>query len=129
LQKYTFEKSIAKVYIVMFGALAGFILSLNDIISFALAKKYYLKELTVYVGLYLPMILYSLQISLFYYGLRTTSMTVLNITWNLFSNILVTLMGIFYFKEKVNGLKTVAIIMGISSIVIFSLDSYVNGNK
>ena len=113
----------------MFGALVGFILSLNDIISFALTKKYYLKELTVYVGVYLPMILYSLQIPLFYYGLRTTSMTVLNITWNLFSNILVTLMGIFYFKENINGLKTVAIIMGISSIVLFTLDSYVNGNK
>ena len=108
----------------MIGPLTGFILSLNDIISFALIKKYYLKELPIYVGLYLPMILYSLQVPLFYYGLHSTSMTVLNITWNLFSNILVTLMGIFLFKEKLNGLKTVAIIMGISSIMLLSLDSY-----
>jgi multidrug transporter EmrE-like cation transporter len=110
----------------MFSTLIGFILAVNDIISFALIKKYYLKELTVFVGFCLPMVLYSLQIPLFYYGLRTTSMTVLNIIWNLFSNILITLMGIFYFKEKINGLKTLAIIMGISSVVLFSLDSYVN---
>ena len=110
----------------MYGTLVGLILSLNDILSFALTKKYYLKEVGIALGLYLPMILYSLQIPLFYYGLRTTTMTVLNITWNLFSNILVTLMGIFYFKEKFNGLKLLAIVMGISSIMLFSLDTYIN---
>lgn len=110
----------------MYGTLVGLILSLNDILSFALTKKYYLKEVGIALGLYLPMILYSLQIPLFYYGLRTTTMTVLNITWNLFSNILVTLMGIFYFKEKFNGLKLLAILMGISSIMLFSLDTYIN---
>ena len=110
----------------MYGTLVGLILSLNDILSFALTKKYYLKEVGIALGLYLPMILYSLQFPLFYYGLRTTTMTVLNITWNLFSNILVTLMGIFYFKEKFNGLKLLEILMGISSIMLFSLDTYIN---
>ena len=112
----------------MYGSLIGLILSLNDIVSFALTKKLYLKEIGLAFGLYLPMILYSLQIPLFYYGLRTTTMSVLNITWNLFSNILVTLMGIFYFKEKVNGMKLLAILMGISSILLFSLDSVINKN-
>lgn len=112
----------------MYGSLVGIILSLNDIISFALTKKYYLKEIGIAFGIYLPMLLYSLQIPLFYYGLRTTTMTVLNITWNLFSNILVTAMGIFYFKEKFNSMKLLAILMGISSIVLFSLDSVLNGD-
>jgi multidrug transporter EmrE-like cation transporter len=112
----------------MYGTLVGFILSLNDIISYGLTKKYYLKEIGITYGLYLPMILYSLQIPLFYYGLQTTTMAILNITWNLFSNIFVTLVGVFYFKEKFNGLNVLAILMGISSIVLFTLDSVMNKN-
>ena len=110
----------------MYGTLVGFILSLNDIVSFSLTKSYYLKNIGIAFGLYLPMILYSLQIPLFYYGLGSTTMTVLNITWNLFSNILITLVGIFYFKEKFNGLKLLAVLMGISSIILFSMDSIIN---
>jgi hypothetical protein len=110
----------------MLGILIGFLLSLNDILSFSLSKKYYLKQLNTGLGLVLPMLMYSCQIPLFALGLRATSMTVLNITWNLFSNIIVTLMGVFYFKEQINGLKTVAIIMAFSSLFLFSLDSYVN---
>jgi len=63
---------------------------------------------------------------LFYYGLHNTSMTILNITWNLWSNILVTMMGMYYFKEKLTGLATAAIFMGLSSIVLFTLDSSLN---
>jgi hypothetical protein len=110
----------------MFGILVGFLLSLNDILSFSLSKKYYLNQVHIGLGLILPMLMYSCQIPLFALGLRVSSMTVLNITWNLFSNILVTLMGIFYFQEKINGLKKVAILLAFSSLFLFSLDSYVN---
>ena len=110
----------------MIGLLVGFLLSLNDIISFGLVKKYNLKQLGVTIGLIIPMILYSFQIPLFSYGLKATSMVILNITWNLLSNVLVTLMGLFYFKEKVSGLKTVAILLAFSSLILFSIDTYVN---
>jgi len=110
----------------MIGLLVGFLLSLNDIISFGLVKKYNLKQLGVTIGLIIPMILYSFQIPLFSYGLKATSMVILNITWNLLSNVLVTLMGLFYFKEKVSGLKTVAILLAFSSLILFSVDTYVS---
>jgi hypothetical protein len=109
----------------MFGIFVGFILALNDIFAFGLTKQLYLKNLGG-IGLVLPILLYSGQIPLFYLGLKTTSMTVLNITWNLFSNILVTLMGVFYFQEKINGMKYVAIVMAFSSLLLFSLDSYIH---
>jgi multidrug transporter EmrE-like cation transporter len=108
----------------MLGILVGFILSLNDILSFELTKSYYLKKEKIW--LMLPMLLYSLQIPLLYYGLQTTSITVLNITWNLFSNILISLMGIFYFKEKINRLKIAAILLGISSLFLFSFETYLH---
>ena len=113
----------------MISILIGLLLSLNDIISFGLVKKYSLKQLGYTVGLLLPMILYSFQIPLFNYGLKTTSMIILNIYWNLLSNILVTLLGIFYFKEKINGLRTAALLLAFSSLILFTLDSYVNKNS
>ena len=35
-------------------------------------------------------------------------MSVLNISWNLISNVLVTILGIYYFGEKINDLKLLA---------------------
>jgi multidrug transporter EmrE-like cation transporter len=110
----------------MFGFLIGFIMALNDILSFGLTKQFYLKKIVNKLGLILPMLLYSFQIPLFYVGLQTMNMTVLNIIWNLFSNILVTLVGIFYFHEKINGLKYVAIAFALSSLILFGLDTYIN---
>ena len=43
-------------------------------------------------------------------GLGKTSMSVLNITWNLISNVLVTLIGIYYFGERINNLKMDSIV-------------------
>ena len=63
---------------------------------------------------------------LFYYGLKSTSMTELNIVWNIFSSILVTILGIYYFSEKLNNIKTIAVLLGIISIVLFSLNSDIN---
>lgn len=109
----------------MLELIISFILSLNDTLSLSLVKSYYLKKYSVYIGLLLPMFMYSLQIPLFYYGLQNTSMTILNITWNLISNILVTLVGIFYFHEEINGLKTAALWLAITSLILFALDSYI----
>jgi multidrug transporter EmrE-like cation transporter len=107
------------------GLLVGGALSLNDVISFGITKMVYLKQLPYGLWMLLiPTILYGFQISLFYYGLHKTSMTILNIIWNLISNILITLLGIYYFKEKVNSLQSLAIFFALTSIVLFTIDSY-----
>jgi multidrug transporter EmrE-like cation transporter len=49
-------------------------------------------------------------------------MTVLNIVWNLMSIILVTCLGLFYFKEKISNVKTIALVLGLFSLFLFSLD-------
>jgi multidrug transporter EmrE-like cation transporter len=73
------------------------------------------------------MILYAIQILIFSYGLKSTSMTVLNIMWNLISNILVTILGIYFFKEKINDLKSIALLFAFVSIVLFTIDELKEG--
>jgi len=104
----------------MNGTLIGFFLAFNDVLSFTLAKQYFLRPLTA-IGLWLPTLLYSAQLPLFYYGLKNTSMVDLNIVWNLFSNVIVTFIGLYYFKEKINNIKLLAIFFAFSSIILFSI--------
>lgn len=105
------------------GLIVGLLLAINDVFSFGITKEVFLKErLKSIYYLIIPTILYSLQIWLFYFGLSRTPMAVLNLTWNLFSNILVTIMGLFYFGEKITNLKTIALLFAFVSIILFGID-------
>lgn len=109
------------------GLLVGLTLAFNDVISFGITKEVYLQnKLKSIYWLIIPVILYSLQVLIFYYGLGKTSMSVLNITWNLISNVIVTLVGIYYFKEHITNLKYVALLFAFASIGLFAVDGIQN---
>jgi len=108
------------------GLFIGLTLALNDVISFGITKEVFLKNKLSLHWLIIPVILYGLQILLFYYGLGKTSMSVLNITWNLVSNVLVTLVGLYYFKEQITNLKYIALLLAFASIGLFAVDGIQN---
>ena len=108
------------------GIIVAFILAINDVFSFGITKNIMQTNKEPY-WLAIPMILYAIQILIFSYGLKSTSMTVLNIMWNLISNILVTILGIYFFKEKINDLKSVALLFAFVSIVLFTIDEMKQG--
>jgi hypothetical protein len=99
-------------------------LTLNDVLSFGICKYIFLNNINTYY-LLIPSIMYSFQITLFYYGLNVTSMAVLNIIWNLLSSILVTILGLFYFEEKITNLKFYAILLGLFSLFLFLIDGVI----
>jgi len=103
------------------------VLVINDIISFGITKSVYLQSgiFNTKYWLIVPVILYGLQILIFYYGLHKTSMSSLNIIWNLTSNVLVSLIGIYYFSEKFNNLKIVAFVFAFIAIGLFGIENYV----
>jgi len=109
------------------GLWISLLLAFNDILSLGLTKEISIgKNLKSNYWLIIPMILYAFQILLFHYALTKTSMSVLNITWNLISNVLVTIFGLYYYGEKINNLKTIALGFAIVSISFFALDGYYN---
>jgi multidrug transporter EmrE-like cation transporter len=103
------------------GLTTGLLLAINDAISLGITKNIYLKN-TEYYWIFVPVILYCLQIFIFYYGLHKTPMSILNITWNLISNVLVTIIGIYYFGEKINNLKAIALGFAFVSIILFGIE-------
>jgi drug/metabolite transporter (DMT)-like permease len=105
------------------GLSIGIILSLVDIVSMGIAKEITIKRLKENWMLF-AFILYGSQILLFKYGLEYTSMTALNITWDLSSCIGVSLIGLYYFKENINKLEAFGIFFGLISLILFGLSDY-----
>jgi multidrug transporter EmrE-like cation transporter len=105
------------------GITVGLYLAIIDIISMSLSKQVSLGLLN-YNWLIVACVIYGCQMLIFNYGLSTTSMTVLNLTWNLFSNIVITLIGIYFFKENISHLETYALIFGLFALFLFGLSEY-----
>ena len=98
------------------GIIIGLSLAIIDIISMGMVKEINIGNLHD-KWLSIAFILYGIQMLIFNYGLSKTSMTILNLNWNLFSSIVITLLGIFYFKENITNLETYGIIFGIAYIL------------
>ena len=50
-------------------------------------------------------------------------MTVMNILWDIMSDLSVTFIGLFYFKERLTTLKMVGLSFAFVAIVLLSYDS------
>ena len=90
-----------------------------------ITKKISLNELSNN-WLYLVYILYGFQMIIFYYGLKIGPMSVLNLTWNLISNILITIIGIYYFKENISHLETWGILFALFALFLFVISKFNN---
>lgn len=102
---------------VAYGALMAsidvFMLSLIKIISKNQAQ--FIKWMVV------PTIIYALQPWIFLSSLRFESLIVMNLMWDLISDVLVTATGFLYFKEKIGPYKTMGVILSFVSIVLMSV--------
>jgi multidrug transporter EmrE-like cation transporter len=90
-------------------------------------KSYSLGTLTWRSILPLGMLVYSMQPLIFLKSLQYESMTVMNILWDVISDIIVTTTGLLYFKEKLSSIKMVGLAFAFTAIVLLSYDSIYNG--
>jgi multidrug transporter EmrE-like cation transporter len=99
------------------------VMALIDVVVLGWIKDYTLGDLSAF---YVPlgMFLYGLQPAIFLQSLRYETMTVMNIMWDLISDVLVTGVGFLYFKEKLSPIKQLALVMAFTSIVLFSYDEW-----
>lgn len=108
------------------SVLYGVVMSLIDIGMMGLVKKISLTASTastasssrLLLHMILPTMLYALEPWVFLSAMKYESMTVMNIVWNLVSNILVTGFGILYFGEKIKGIRLAGFVLAIISLVM-----------
>jgi hypothetical protein len=100
--------------------LFGFVMAVLDIAMMGMVKQVSVGSLSYGVGFPLATAAYALQPYIFLKALGYETMTVVNLIWNLMSNVIVTLMGVFWFGESIKGLRWVAIGMSLVSLTIFA---------
>lgn len=71
----------------------------------------------------IPMILYAVSPWIFLQALAGESLTIMNLVWDLSSDIVVTLIGLFAFSEKISPVKLMGVMTGIASLFLLTYDS------
>jgi drug/metabolite transporter (DMT)-like permease len=102
--------------VIQYGILLAFI----DCIVFPILKLRHLQVLTGYTPLVFSFLLYGVQSLIFYKSLKFETMAVMNIFWNMASNILVTIIGIYGLKEKISKRKLYGILLGFVALYLLS---------
>jgi multidrug transporter EmrE-like cation transporter len=102
-------------------AMATGMASIDAIVMTAL-KKYDMGVITWRGIVPIAMLIYSFQPYIFLLALQHESMTVMNILWDVISDILVTVVGLFYFKEQISSMKQVGLAFAFIAIMLMSYD-------
>ena len=98
----------------------GTVMALIDISMMGTLKLVDQGKLAYAVGLPVATLLYAFEPYVFLKAMTHSNMVVTNLIWNLASNILVTLTGVFFFRESIKGLKWLAIALSLFSLAIFA---------
>ena len=98
----------------------GLVMALIDITMMGTLKFVDQGKLAYAIGFPIATLLYAFEPYVFLKAMAHSNMLTTNLIWNLASNILVTLAGVFFFKEKIKGLKWLAIGLSLFSLGIFA---------
>ena len=98
----------------------GIVMATIDIIMMSSVKMISQGTMPSSWGVPLSVGIYALEPLIFLKAMKYEGMTVTNLVWNLMSDIVVTLQGIFIFGESIKGLRWVAICMSIFSLCLMA---------
>jgi multidrug transporter EmrE-like cation transporter len=96
----------------------GIYMAVVDVFMLGLLKAINLKWVPSTLAV-LPMIVYAMQPMIFLASLKFESLTVMNLLWDVLSDVLVTITGLYFFGEKISRTKMLGV--GLSLISVFLL--------
>lgn len=68
----------------------------------------------------LPTFIYALQPWVFLSSLKFESLTVMNLLWDVLSDVMVTFMGLYFFQEKLSRTKMLGVLLSMVSIFLLT---------
>lgn len=102
-------------------------MAIIDAISMPLLKAKKLGMLTGNWVFPLTSVLYAIHPYIFYKSLSTNSMTVMNILRDVMSDVLVTMIGVFFFGEALSSLQWLGMVLAIAGITLLGCCDDGNG--
>jgi len=67
-------------------------------------------------------LLYGITPLIFLVGLKNSNLTILNLVWDLMSDVLVTFFGLFVFKEKLSSTKIAGVVLSFVALALMTID-------
>lgn len=101
--------------------LYGSLMAGIDVFSLGLLKAIHLNWISPYFFA-IPVLIYALQPVLFLKSLSYEGMSVMNMMWDLLSGVFVTIVGLYFFKEKITTKKFAGILLSILCVYLLSSD-------
>jgi len=98
----------------------GTLMALLDIVMMSSVKMIHGGTLSGSIGIPLAVGIYAMDPLLFLKAMNYEGMAVMNLIWNLMSNVLVTLQALLIFDETIKGVRWVAVGMAVLSLAIFA---------
>jgi multidrug transporter EmrE-like cation transporter len=99
--------------------LYGCLLALIDVIMMPITKLVNKGVLTL-GWMVIPTLVYALDPWIFLKSLSTETMVIMNMVWNMVSNIAVTYTGLILFGEKISMIKGIGIALSFISILLMT---------
>ena len=70
----------------------------------------------------IPFILYALSPFIFLKALASETLTIMNLVWDMSSDIIVTLIGLLFFRETISPVKKVGVILSFISLFLITYE-------
>jgi multidrug transporter EmrE-like cation transporter len=99
----------------------GFLMALVDVLMLSIVKSVSLNS-RLLKWMVVPTLVYAVQPWIFLQSLEYETLIIMNLLWDLISNVLVTLVGLILFQETIGPYKLIGVILSFISITLLSLD-------
>ncbi len=98
----------------------GAAMALGDSVILSTLRAFNLGWIKSKIVIALAMLFYSFQPLIFLQSLSHSSLTVMNLLWDVMSDVSVTVIGLFYFKEKITKFKKLGVLFSMISIFLLT---------
>jgi len=102
--------------------LYGLFMATIDLFMLGILKMISTGAITSMLWMAVPTVVYAIQPWIFLQSLRFESMIVMNLLWDLISDVLVTANGVLYFKESLSRTKLFGVLFSFLGIFFLSCE-------
>jgi drug/metabolite transporter (DMT)-like permease len=98
----------------------GGLMALMDSTVLSLLKAYNIGWIKWNGVILISMLIYSIHPIIFLESLKTNGLIIMNLLFDVLSDIIITCVGLFYFSEKLTSIKKVGVSLSIISVILLS---------
>lgn len=98
----------------------GFLMASIDAFTLSGIKANHIGHLRIPYFMIIPTIVYAIQPWIFSYSLNFSSLTAMNLIWDVISDVIVTIIGLWWFGENLSGPKKLGVVLSFVSIFLLT---------